>query len=194
MGHPCPASDESAIHYNTPHTDPGSGADAPPQIRSCGRDIPVGSCGSVSRRTGSAESFSGVPQSSPSQGRRSNMQSNIAPAPGGFAPQHVELMAKDKVFFQRGPRSEPPDQGAPDQSAKIAHRSDYQPIGERQSAIWVCGRDTHAFRSSSTRDAPIVIVTSFIAPSTTSGTRLCRSSACRTICRPRRPGRATSDG
>jgi hypothetical protein len=43
------------------------------------------------------------------------MQSNIAPAPGGFAPQHVELMAKDKVFFQRGPRSEPPDQGAPDQ-------------------------------------------------------------------------------
>jgi hypothetical protein len=53
----------------------------------------------------------------------------------GFAPQHVELMAQDKVFgFQRGPRSEQPDQGAPDQSAKIAHRSDYQPIRERQSA------------------------------------------------------------
>ena len=34
MGHPCPASDECAIHYNTRHTDPGSGADAPPQIRS----------------------------------------------------------------------------------------------------------------------------------------------------------------
>ena len=53
----------------------------------------------------------------------------------GFAPQHVELMAKDKVFgFQRGPWSEHPDQGAPDQSAKIAHRSDYQPIREGQSA------------------------------------------------------------
>src|SRR5215831_6434995 len=43
MGHPCPATYESAIHYNTRHTDPGSGADAPPQIRSRGRDIPVGS-------------------------------------------------------------------------------------------------------------------------------------------------------
>jgi hypothetical protein len=29
MGHPCPASDESTIHYNTRHTDPGSGAGAP---------------------------------------------------------------------------------------------------------------------------------------------------------------------
>src|SRR5262245_8965590 len=48
------ASDECAINYNTRHTDPGSGAGAPPQIRSCGRDIPVGSCRSVSRRTGSA--------------------------------------------------------------------------------------------------------------------------------------------
>jgi hypothetical protein len=67
----------------------------------------------------------------------------------GFAPQHVELMAKDKVFgFQRGPRPEQPDQSAPDQSAKIAHRSDYQPIRERQSAVWVCGRDT---RSSGNR-------------------------------------------
>jgi hypothetical protein len=53
----------------------------------------------------------------------------------GFAPQHVELMAKDEDFgFQRGPRPEQPDQGAPDQPAKIAHRSDYQPIRERQSA------------------------------------------------------------
>ena len=43
MGHPCPASGECAIHYNTRHTDPGSGAGAPPQIRSCGRDIPGGS-------------------------------------------------------------------------------------------------------------------------------------------------------
>src|SRR5215467_12649842 len=31
MGHPCPASDECAIHYNTRHTDPGSGAGAPPK-------------------------------------------------------------------------------------------------------------------------------------------------------------------
>src|SRR6516165_5848137 len=76
----------------------------------------------------------------------------------GFAPHHVELMAKDKVFgFQRGPRSEQPDQGAPDLSAKIAHRSDYQPIRERQSAVWVCGRDhRHAgsFPASSGRSGP----------------------------------------
>src|SRR5262249_32624264 len=31
MGHPSPASDESAIRYNTRHTCPGSGADAPPE-------------------------------------------------------------------------------------------------------------------------------------------------------------------
>jgi hypothetical protein len=61
-----------------------------------------------------------------------------------FAPQDIELVSKNKDFgFQRGPRPEQPDQGAPDQSAKIAHRSDYQPIRERQSAVlvWVCGRD-----------------------------------------------------
>src|SRR3954447_12411179 len=34
----------------------------------------------------------------------------------GFAPQHVELMSKDKdLRFQRSPRPEQPDQGAPDQ-------------------------------------------------------------------------------
>jgi hypothetical protein len=62
-----------------------------------------------------------------------------------FAPQDIELVSKNKDFgFQRGPRPEQPDQGAPDQSAKIAHRSDYQPIRERQSAVlvWVCGRDS----------------------------------------------------
>jgi hypothetical protein len=70
----------------------------------------------------------------------------------GFAPQHVELMAKDKVFgLQCGPRSEQPDQGAPDQSAKIAHRSDYQPIQERQSAVWVCGRDKRSCRGHHSR-------------------------------------------
>src|SRR5260221_1261584 len=41
----------------------------------------------------------------------------------GFAPQHVELMSKDKdLGFQRSPRLEQSDQGAPDQPAKVAHR------------------------------------------------------------------------
>jgi hypothetical protein len=41
----------------------------------------------------------------------------------GFAPQHVELMSKDKdLGFQRSPRPEQSDQGPPDQPAKIAHR------------------------------------------------------------------------
>ena len=36
-----------------------------------------------------------------------------------FAPEHVELMPKYKVFgFQRSPRAEQPDQGVPDQPAK----------------------------------------------------------------------------
>jgi hypothetical protein len=54
----------------------------------------------------------------------------------GFAPQDIELVSKNEDFgFQRSPRPEQPDQGAPDQSAKIAHRSDYQPIRGRQSAV-----------------------------------------------------------
>jgi hypothetical protein len=54
----------------------------------------------------------------------------------GFATQDVELVSKNKDFdFQRSPRPEQPDQAAPDQSAKIAHRWDYQPIRERQSAV-----------------------------------------------------------
>jgi hypothetical protein len=41
----------------------------------------------------------------------------------GFAPQHVELMSKDKdLGLQHSPRPEQSDQGAPDQSAKVAHR------------------------------------------------------------------------
>jgi len=41
----------------------------------------------------------------------------------GFAPQHVELVSKDKdLGFQGSPRPEQSDQGAPDQPAKIAHR------------------------------------------------------------------------
>jgi hypothetical protein len=43
MGHPCPASDEFATHYNRPHTAQGCAAGASLQRRSCGRDIPVGS-------------------------------------------------------------------------------------------------------------------------------------------------------
>ena len=54
----------------------------------------------------------------------------------GFAPQDVELVPKNEDFrFQRSPRPEQPDQGAPDQSAKITHRSDYQSIRGRQSAV-----------------------------------------------------------
>ena len=45
-------------------------------------------------------------------------------------------MPKHKEFgFQRSPRPEQPDQAAPDQSAKIAHRSDYRPIRGCQSAV-----------------------------------------------------------
>src|SRR5262249_61026943 len=41
----------------------------------------------------------------------------------GFTPQHVELVSKDQdLGFQRSPRAEQSDQGAPDQPAKIAHR------------------------------------------------------------------------
>src|SRR5262249_55723573 len=40
----------------------------------------------------------------------------------GFAPQHVELVSKDEdLGFQRSPRPKQSDQGAPDQTAKIAH-------------------------------------------------------------------------
>ena len=54
----------------------------------------------------------------------------------GFAPQDVELVSKNKDFgFQRSPRPEQPDQAAPDQSAKIAHQPDYQPIRGRQSGV-----------------------------------------------------------
>jgi hypothetical protein len=41
----------------------------------------------------------------------------------GFAPQHVELVSKDKdLGLPRSPRPEQSDQGAADQSAEIAHR------------------------------------------------------------------------
>jgi hypothetical protein len=46
-----------------------------------------------------------------------------------FPPQHIELVPKDKDFGLQGrPRPEQPDDSAPNQSAEIAHRGDYQPI------------------------------------------------------------------
>src|ERR1700704_1680170 len=54
-----------------------------------------------------------------------------------FAPQDIELVPKHKDFgFQRNARPEQPDQGAPDQPAKIAHRWNYRPIRGDQSAVF----------------------------------------------------------
>jgi hypothetical protein len=53
----------------------------------------------------------------------------------GSALQDVELMSERKVFsFQRGTRSEQPDQCASNQPAEIAHRANYRPIRGCQSA------------------------------------------------------------
>ena len=75
-----------------------------------------------------------------SQSIEPNKQQSVdAPESHSFrrlAPQDVELMPKHKDFdLQRSPRPEQPDQGAPDQPAKIAHRSNYRPIRGRQSAV-----------------------------------------------------------
>src|SRR5262249_25018459 len=110
MGHPCPASDECAIRYNTRHTCPGSGAGAPPQTRSGGRDIPGGSYRSASRRTGSATAIGGAVGLS-----RMPMARKRCTKSGPYAEQkaigiaelwslrylpakHVELLAKDEDF------------------------------------------------------------------------------------------------
>src|SRR5260221_14482921 len=54
----------------------------------------------------------------------------------GFAPQHVELVSKDKdLGFQRSPRPEQSDEGAPDQPAKIAHRERVSPDSRSRSAV-----------------------------------------------------------
>ena len=54
----------------------------------------------------------------------------------GFAPQHVELMPKHKdLSFQRSPRPEQPDQGTPDQPAKIAHWERVSADSRPRSAI-----------------------------------------------------------
>jgi hypothetical protein len=47
----------------------------------------------------------------------------------GYPFPRFELVPKDKDFgLQGSPRPEQPDDSAPDQSAEIAHSSDYQPI------------------------------------------------------------------
>jgi hypothetical protein len=52
-------------------------------------------------------------------------------------------MPKHKDFgFQRSPRAEQPDQGAPDQPAEIADPENYRPIRGRRQLFWVCGRDS----------------------------------------------------
>ena len=54
----------------------------------------------------------------------------------GFAPQHVELVSKDQdLGFQRSPRPEQSDQGAPDQPAEIAHRERVSADSQLQSAV-----------------------------------------------------------
>jgi hypothetical protein len=54
----------------------------------------------------------------------------------GFAPQHIELMSKDKVLgLQCSPRLEYPDQGAPDQAAKIAYRERVSADSRSRSAV-----------------------------------------------------------
>src|SRR5216684_1793993 len=54
----------------------------------------------------------------------------------GFAPQHVELVSKDKdLGFQRSPRPEQSDQGAPDQPVKIAHRGRVSADSRSRSAV-----------------------------------------------------------
>ena len=46
-----------------------------------------------------------------------------------FTPLYIELVPKHKDFGLQGrPRPEQPDDSAPDQSAEIANRGDYQPI------------------------------------------------------------------
>jgi hypothetical protein len=54
----------------------------------------------------------------------------------GFAPQDIKLVSKDKdLSFQRCPRSEQPDQGAPNQPAKIAHQERVSADSRSRSAV-----------------------------------------------------------
>ena len=53
-----------------------------------------------------------------------------------FAPQHVELVSKDKdLGLQRSPRPELSDQGSPDQPAKIAHWERVSADSRSRSAV-----------------------------------------------------------
>jgi hypothetical protein len=63
-------------------------------------------------------------------------ESHNVSANGGFAPQHVELVSKDKdLGFQRSSRPGQSDQGAPDQPAKIAHRERVSADSRSRSAV-----------------------------------------------------------
>ena len=54
----------------------------------------------------------------------------------GLAPQHIELMSEDEdLGFQRSPRPEQSDHGAPDQPAKIAHRERVSADSRSRSAV-----------------------------------------------------------
>jgi hypothetical protein len=86
------------------------------------------------------ENFQGVQYSrSQTIEPRKHQAVNVAESQslGGFARQHVQLVSKDKdLCFQRSPRPEQPDQGAPDQPAKIAHRERVSADSRARSAVF----------------------------------------------------------
>jgi hypothetical protein len=54
----------------------------------------------------------------------------------GFAPQHIELVSKDKDFtLQCSPRPEQANHGAQDQPEEIVHRDRLLPIRKKPSAV-----------------------------------------------------------
>jgi hypothetical protein len=57
-----------------------------------------------------------------------------------LAPQHIKLMTKDENFrVQCGPRPEQPGRNVPNQSAEIAHGTEYHPIrapGAAALGLW----------------------------------------------------------
>jgi hypothetical protein len=59
------------------------------------------------------------------------------------SPQNIDLLAQHQVLsFKRRSRAEQADQRPPDQSAKIPHRTQHQPIRAHSLLDEVCGRDT----------------------------------------------------
>ena len=54
----------------------------------------------------------------------------------GFAPQHIELVSKDKDFtLQCSPRPEQANHGAQDQPVEIVHRDRLLPIRKKPPAV-----------------------------------------------------------